>query len=70
MTKSDIDWNPTSFGFDMEEQENGTYLNFCHVDWAEVNFEFKNSSFCWAMLLNGLKNYLEKGIIIPFQERN
>ena len=70
MTNSDKDWNPTTFGFDLEEQENGTYLNFSHVDWAETNFEFKNSSFCWAMLLFGLKNYLEKGIIIPFEERN
>ena len=70
MTKSDEDWNFTTFGFELEEQEHGTYLNFSHVDWVEANFEFKNSSFCWAMLLNDLKNYLEKGIIIPFQERN
>lgn len=70
MTKSDKDWNPTTFGFDLEAKENGTYLKFSHVNWSENNDHFKHSSFCWAMLLNGLKNYLEKGIIIPFENRN
>ncbi|WP_299520194.1 SRPBCC domain-containing protein [Winogradskyella sp.] len=69
MTKADADWNPTMFGFDLEEKSNGTYLKFFHKDWPECNNHFKHSSFCWAMLLNGLKNYLEKGIIIPFEER-
>ncbi|PWH82834.1 SRPBCC domain-containing protein [Algibacter marinivivus] len=70
MTKSDKDWNPTTFGFDLESIEDGTMLKFSHVNWLEANHHFKHSSFCWAMLLNGLKNYLEKGIIIPFEERN
>ena len=70
MTKSDKDWDPTTFGFDLEEKDNGTYLKFFHVNWPENNDHLKHSSFCWAMLLNGLKNYLEKGIIIPFEERN
>jgi uncharacterized protein YndB with AHSA1/START domain len=70
MTKSDLDWNPTSFGFDLKENDKGTYLSFWHKDWPECNQHFKFSSFCWAMLLNGLKDYLEKGVIIPFEERN
>jgi len=70
MTQSDKDWNPTTFGFDLEVQNNGTMLKFSHINWKEDNHHFKHSSFCWAMLLNGLKNYLEKGIIIPFEERN
>lgn len=70
MTKSNKDWDPTTFGFDLEEEDNGTYLKFSHVNWPENNDHLKHSSFCWAMLLNGLKNYLEKGIIIPFEERN
>ena len=69
MTQSDADWNPTTFGFDLEEKENGIYLKFFHKDWPESNTHFKHSSFCWAMLLNGLRNYLEKGIIVPFEER-
>lgn len=69
MTDSNEDWNPTTFGFNLEEQENGIYLRFSHKGWLENNDELKHSSFCWAMLLNGLKNYVEKGIVVPFEER-
>ena len=70
MTKSDKDWNTTTFGFDLEEKENSTLVKFSHINWQEANHHFKHASFCWAMLLNGLKNYLEKGVIIPFENRN
>jgi uncharacterized protein YndB with AHSA1/START domain len=70
MTKSDADWNPTSFGFKLKEKEKGTCLNFFHEGWPELNNHFKHSSFCWAMLLNALKEYLEKGIVIPFEDRS
>ncbi|KJD33570.1 hypothetical protein PK35_06930 [Tamlana nanhaiensis] len=69
MTESDADWNPTTFGFDLFSTKLGTEVHFSHVNWPEENNHFKHSSFCWALLLNGLKNYLEKGIIIPFEER-
>ena len=70
MTKSDKDWNPTSFGFNFEEIKDGVQVRFYHINWPECNHHFRHSSFCWAMLLNGLKNYLEKGIVMPFEERN
>ena len=70
MTNSDEDWNPTTFGFDLESNKKGTMVKFCHINWPKNNDHFKNSSFCWALLLNGLKNYLEKGIVIPFEERD
>lgn len=70
MTESDKDWLHTTLGFDLESKEQGTLLKFSHLDWKADNDHFKHSSFCWAMLLNGLKNYLEKGEIIPFEERN
>ena len=69
MTKSDVDWDPTAFGFDLEQSANNVLVKFWHIGWPECNIQFRRSSFCWAMLLNGLKNYLEKGIIIPFEER-
>jgi hypothetical protein len=70
MTGSNEDWNPTSFGFDIEEiSNNKVQLHFWHKNWQDCNAEFKQSSFCWAMLLNGLKKYVEKGIVIPFNER-
>lgn len=70
MTKADEDWKPTTFGFELEPHENGTLVRFSHTDWEEPNDHFKVASFCWAILLNGLKNYLEKGVVIPFEKRN
>jgi len=69
MTKSDADWDPTSFGFDLEPVKNKVRIKFWHTGWQSCNSEFRGSSYCWALLLNGLKKYVEKGIIIPFNER-
>ena len=69
MIKSDADWNSTTFGFNLEQLNEGVQVRFFHIDWPECNHHFRRSSFCWALLLNGLKNYLEKGIIVPFEER-
>ena len=70
MTKADVDWDSTTFGFDLEKKNGGTYVRFSHTDWKDTNEHFKIASFCWAMLLNGLKNYLERGIIVPFEQRS
>lgn len=69
MIKSDSDWNPTSFGFDLEETDGKVLLKFWHKDWPACNEHYRRSSFCWAILLKGLKNYVEKGEILPFTER-
>lgn len=69
MTESDADWSPTTFGFELEEIDHGVSVQFSHVNWPECNKEFKQSSYCWAILLNGLKNYVEQGIVIPFEDR-
>ena len=70
MTASDKDWNETTFGFDLADTEQGVLQKFSHINWPEINHYFKFSSFCWAMLLNGLKNYFETGAVIPFNDRN
>jgi len=70
MTKSDADWNPTTFGFDLEERDSGTYVRFSHKDWPASNDEFKNSAYCWALLLKALKDYIEQGVVVPFEERS
>lgn len=70
MTKSDPDWDPTTFGFDLLKIPKGVLVKFWHKNWPLDNDHFKKSSFCWALLLNGLKNYVEKGVIIPFKERS
>ncbi|MFY0604794.1 MAG: SRPBCC domain-containing protein [Flavobacteriaceae bacterium] len=69
MTASDSDWNPTTFGFDLEEHNGVVSVKFSHTNWPACNTEFKQSSYCWAILLQGLKNYVEKGIVIPFEDR-
>ena len=69
MTKSDADWDPTTFGFDLKSVSGGTQLHFWHKDWPVCNHHFRKSSWCWAMLLSYLKNYLEKGTVVPFNER-
>lgn len=70
MTKSDLDWHSTIFRFEMNEENGTMYLQFAHLGWPECNAHYRIASFCWAMLLKGLKDYLEKGIIVPFEERS
>ncbi len=70
MTQSDADWNPTSFGFDLTRLPESTLVEFSHSDWNECNAHFKQASYCWALLLNGLKKYIEDGAIIPFEQRS
>ena len=69
MKEADEDWTPTSFGFDLEPQQNAILIKFWHTGWPSCNDHFRRSSFCWALLLNGLKNYVEQGIIVPFEDR-
>ena len=69
MTQADDDWNPTTFGIALEDHKEGTLLKFTHTDWEANNHPFRHTAFCWALLLKGLKNYLEKGIVLPFEER-
>ena len=70
MTRSDDDWNPTTFGIALKEHQDGTLLEFSHRDWQENNHHFRHSAYCWSLLLKNLKDYLERGIIHPFETRN
>lgn len=71
MTKAMEDWMPTSFGFILkEEKPNVTSVQFYHKNWTEASKEFRVASYCWANLLRQMKQYIENGIITPFEERN
>lgn len=70
MTQADEDWNPTRFGFDLQENGGETELTFQHMNWPACNTHFKTASYCWAILLKDLKNYIENGAIVPFEERS
>jgi len=71
MIKSNQNWNFTTFGFELTAHDNDiTRLSFFHRDWKSANHEFREASYYWAILLYNLKQYLEKGVIIPSAERN
>lgn len=71
MTKSDADWDYTTFGFEIEAiDESVTRVKFYHKDWKEANHHFRRTSYCWALLLNSLREYLEVGTVVPFESRS
>lgn len=69
MTESDEDWDNTVLKFDIEQNNESVLLKFSHNGWPSCNHHFRRSSFCWAILLNGLKGYCEKETVVPFEER-
>jgi len=69
MTRSDKDWEKTYFNFKLKVIEEKTRLTFSHCNWREINHHYRRSSYCWALLLKGLKEYTESGIILSFENR-
>jgi len=59
MIQSDKDWDSTQLRFELSVMETGTAIQFEHVGWRSVNDHFRRTSFCWAIYLNTLKQYLE-----------
>lgn len=70
MTQAMPDWMGTEVGIRLKEDNNGTIVDFFHTGWPERNDHFRISNFCWGTLLNGLKNLVEKGVVVPFENRN
>lgn len=69
MLEADEDWTNTVFSFELAPSDSGVLVQFSHTGWSSCNAHFRRTSFCWAMLLNGLKNYVERGVIVPFEKR-
>lgn len=70
MTQAMPDWIGTQVGFTLKEINGVTQVSFFHKGWAEASEHFGITTFCWGYLLNGLKNYLEHGVVIPHHLRN
>lgn len=71
MTEAMEEWLPTQFGFKLNAiNSEKTEIEFYHSNWTEVTKEYRVASYCWAILLSQLKQYLELGIITPFEKRN
>lgn len=66
---ADEDWTNTVFGFHLSEQADRTLVEFYHKDWRETNEHFRRSSYCWAMYIRLLKDYVEEGNITLFDQR-
>ena len=60
MIKADQDWEGTELRFKIEIiSEQTTRLHFYHIGWKEMNLHFGQTSHCWALYLNTLKDLLE-----------
>lgn len=70
MTSAMEDWMNTLVGFKLEPKTDHVQVTFFHNNWKDASEHYGISTFCWGQLLNGLKNYVEKGVIIPHAERN
>ena len=64
------DWMPTQFGFELLEADGATTVRFFHSGWEDSGGHFGITNYCWGQLLKGLKDYVEHGIIVPFDQRN
>lgn len=71
MTQAMDDWMPTKVGFKLVKNgKNSTTVQFSHDGWRKANEHFAITSFCWGQLLQGLKNFVETGAVVPFEKRN
>ena len=70
MTQAMDDWMNTEVGIRLKAENSGTTVDFFHTGWREAGDHYRISNYCWGTLLNGLKMWVEKGMIVPFEERN
>ncbi len=63
------DWRGTRVGFVLDEKEGVTQVRFHHLGWPEPNEHYRGSCYCWAMYLRLLKRYVERGEVVPYENR-
>lgn len=70
LTEALDDWIGTKVGFALSENADGTtLLCFRHSGWAEASPHFRNSSFCWALYLRVMRDFVEKGKHVAYADR-
>jgi uncharacterized protein YndB with AHSA1/START domain len=69
MTKASPDWMGSKVGAVLKEHDEYTIVDFYHKGWAYSNEHFRISSYCWAMYLRCMKEWLEKGVFIEYENR-
>ena len=69
ITQADDDWRGTKVGFVLDEAKGTTNAQFHHTGWPHSNDHYRISCYCWAMYLRLLKRYVERGEIVPYENR-
>ena len=69
LTSAQEDWQGTRVGFQLDEKEGVTEVQFHHLGWPEDNEHYRISCYCWAMNLRLLKRYVEHGEVVPYEDR-
>jgi uncharacterized protein YndB with AHSA1/START domain len=69
ITSAQEDWLETRVGFLLEEKDGVTTAHFHHTGWPESNEHYQVSCYCWAMYLRLLKRYVERGEVVPYEDR-
>jgi len=69
MTAAQPDWLGTRVGFSLDENEGATRLRFYHSGWPDANEHYRVSCYCWAAYLRLLKRYVERGEVVPYEDR-
>lgn len=63
------DWRDTRVGFVLEEDAGVTRVRFHHCGWPQANEHYRVSCYCWAMYLRLLKRHVERGEVVPYEDR-
>ena len=66
ITSADDDWTGTKVGFILDGD---SQVRFHHTGWPQSNDHYRISCYCWAMYLRLLKRYVERGEVVPYENR-
>jgi uncharacterized protein YndB with AHSA1/START domain len=69
ITSADDDWTGTKIGFALQESDGETQARFHHTGWPQSNDHYRISCYCWAMYLRLLKRNVERGEVVPYEQR-
>ena len=69
ITSADDDWTGTRIGFVLEANKGDTQARFHHTGWPTSNDHYRISCYCWAMYLRLLKRNVERGEVVPYEQR-
>ncbi len=69
ITRADGHWLGTRVGFQFEAKGLAAEVRFHHTGWPADTEHYRVSSYCWAMYLRILRRYLERGELIPYEQR-